>query len=86
LTYEKPAIITIDKTKPGSNTNALIGDSLSGTYALGSGSAAVEWDPWSQQRTMATLVSPKISGHSVASAKAANSSISEAKRFLNDGG
>ena len=86
MTYEKPAMITIDKISPGSNTNALIGDSLSGTYALGSGSAAVEWDPCTQQRTMATLVSPKISGHSVISADAANSSISGAKRLLNDGG
>jgi len=76
----------MDKTRPGSNTNALIGDSLSGTYALGSTSAAVEWDPSTQQRTMATLVSPKISGHSDSSAAAANSSISGPKRLLNDGG
>jgi hypothetical protein len=73
-------MIAADKTKP--NPRFLREDPPSDMYAFGSVSAAVDGLPSNQQRTMATLVSANISGHSLNSAAPTSSSISDAKRFL----
>ncbi len=77
-----PAAIARNRTIPCRMRLGLTDDSPSERYAFDSATSAAERVPSNQQRTIAIVVSPKISGHSARSAACASSSISGANRAL----
>jgi hypothetical protein len=73
----------MDKIKPWSKPQPGTEAPPIDRYAPGSAGTVVEPGPCSQQRRIAMLVSPRISGHSFISAASANSIISGEKRVRN---